>query len=294
MNPIKRYLIATRPWSFPVSIAPVLLTLNYLWRSPLEVNLLFGLWAIVGIMIFHAASNLFSDYYDYKKGVDTDPSIGSPTITGGLLTARQTLIYAWVLLVIATINGLVMTYFTGWPLLIIGGIGALLIILYPWLKYHALGDLDIFLTFGILPTLGTAFVMTGQILWSSLWITLSFATITVAVLHANNTRDCGRDGNAKIHTFAMLIGPKASQWVYYIEVWLPLVWVILCVCLGQMQWPIIIASAFASVIAFRNTKVMHQWGKGGSIDMLDQLTAQHQLVNIVLLTLAFLTLPIVL
>lgn len=287
MNTLKRYFIATRPWSFPVSIAPVALTVCYLWNDPMVVHLDLGLWAIVGIILFHAASNLFSDYYDYKKGVDTDPSIGSPTITGGLLTARQTIIYAWVLLVIATINGFIMTYFTGWPLLVIGGIGALLIILYPWLKYHALGDLDIFLTFGILPTLGTAFVMTEQIVWSSLWITLSFATITVAVLHANNTRDCGRDGNAKIHTFAMLIGPKACQWVYYIEVWLPVVWVLFCVCIGKMPWPVLIASTLASIVAFRNTKVMYQWGKGGSIDILDQMTAQHQIVNIVMMTIGF-------
>ncbi|MCQ2348338.1 MAG: prenyltransferase [Paludibacteraceae bacterium] len=287
MNTLKRYFIATRPWSFPVSIAPVFLTGEY-------INIIYPgaqagscLWAVLGIIIFHAASNLFSDYYDYKKGVDTDPSIGSPTITGKLLTARQTIIYAWILLVIATINGLVMAYFTGWPLLVIGGIGALLIILYPWFKYHALGDLDIFLTFGILPTLGTAFVMTGQILWSSLWITLSFATITVAVLHANNTRDCGRDGNAHIHTFAMLIGPKASQLVYYIEVWLPICWVLLCVCLGKMPWPLLIGSACASLIAFRNTKVMKAWGHGGSIDKLDQMTAQHQLTNLIFLLIAF-------
>lgn len=288
MNTLKRYFIATRPWSFPVSVTPVWLTCEYMQYVNHDANVGFGIWAIIGIILFHAASNLFSDYYDYKKGVDTDPSIGSPTITGGLLTARQTIIYAWVLLVIATINGFIMTYFTGWPLLVIGGIGALLIILYPWLKYHALGDLAIFLTFGILPTLGTAFVMTGQILWSSLWITLSFATITVAVLHANNTRDCGRDGNAKIHTFAMLIGPKACQWVYYIEVWLPVVWVLFCVCIGQLPWPVLVASALASAIAFRNTKVMQQLSNGGKIDNLDQMTAQHQLVNLVLVFIAFL------
>lgn len=288
MNTLKRYFIATRPWSFPVSVTPVWLTCEYMQYVNHDANVGFGIWAIIGIILFHAASNLFSDYYDYKKGVDTDPSIGSPTITGGLLTARQTIIYAWVLLVIATINGFIMTYFTGWPLLVIGGIGALLIILYPWLKYHALGDLAIFLTFGILPTLGTAFVMTGQILWSSLWITLSFATITIAVLHANNTRDCGRDGNAKIHTFAMLIGPKACQWVYYIEVWLPVVWVLFCVCIGQLPWPVLVASALASAIAFRNTKVMQQLSNGGKIDNLDQMTAQHQLVNLVLVFIAFL------
>lgn len=308
----KTLLIATRPWSFPVSIAAVLLPGLYVWNAAVahsaasSVSIgaslhtaLMLLWTLLSIMLIHAASNLWSDYFDYKKGVDTDPSIGSPTITGGLLTARDTLIYGIILLAIAVLNGLAVAWVAGWPLLVFGVIGTLLVIGYPLMKFHALGDLDIFLTFGILPTLGTAFILTGELLWSSLWVTPMFATITVAVLHANNTRDYIRDGQAGIHTFAMLIGARASQSIYYIEIWLPLLWSALCVgltafattegCNPHFGWPLLIASLIAAVPAVRNSRVMAGLTHGGPIDTLDQFTAQQQLLNTLLLTIAFLT-----
>ncbi len=288
---MKRYLLATRPWSFPVSVAPVLLTSLYLFAVCPETISAWpiALWTLVSMMLFHAASNLWSDFFDYRKGVDTDPSIGSPTITGGLLTDRQTLIYASVLLVISLLNGLALMFVTEcWPLFIFGAVGALLIVLYPFFKFHALGDLDILLTFGILPTLGTAYVLTGELLWSSLWITPAFATITVAVLHANNTRDTTRDSRAGIHTFAMLIGPKACQWVYYAEIWLPLIWMVVCFVAGWggFAWPCLAAVVLAGFLARRNTTVMASLTRGGNIDTLDQFTAQHQLLNTLLLSLA--------
>ncbi|MCQ2342019.1 MAG: prenyltransferase [Paludibacteraceae bacterium] len=290
MNTLKRYFIATRPWSFPVSIAPVLLTTFYMCTIYQDVNTLYGFWALVGIVLFHAAGNMFSDYWDYKKGVDTEQMAGGSIITSGAMSAQQVLVYALVVLAVAVLNGLALTLCTGWQLLLIGGIGAVLAMAYPWLKFHALGDLDILFTFGIIPTLGTAFVMTGEIVWSSLWITPTFATITVAVLHANNTRDVLRDGNADIKTFAMLIGPRMSRWLYYMEVWTPLLWVIVCVATGHLHWIMIIVSLMASVVAFRNTRIMAQWDKGGKIDMLDQMTAQQQIVNVLMLTLGFLVL----
>lgn len=306
----KTLILATRPWSFPVSVATVLLPGLYVWKQavahsaacfvgidPRIHTFLMLIWTLVSIILMHAASNLWSDYFDYKKGVDTDPSVGSPTITGGLLTARETLVYSIILLAIAVINGLAVVWVVGWPLLIFGAIGTLLVVGYPWMKFHALGDLDIFLTFGILPTLGTAFILTGELLWSSLWVTPMFATITVAVLHANNTRDYVRDGNAGIHTFAMLAGSRASQWVYYIEIWLPLLWAALCVgltafattdtCNPHFGWPLLLASLISATPALRNSRVMAGLTNGGSIDNLDQFTAQQQLLNTLLLTLAF-------
>ncbi len=292
MNTLKHYFIATRPWSFPVSIAPVWLTMHYMNTTYQDLNIFYGFWALIGIVLFHAAGNMFSDYWDYKKDVDTEQMAGGSIITSGTMSAKRVLIFALVVLVVSVLNGLALALCTGWQLLLIGGIGAVLAMAYPWLKCHALGDLDILLTFGIIPTLGTAFVMTGEIVWSSLWIMPTFATITVAVLHANNTRDVLRDGNAGIKTFAMLIGPRMSRWLYYMEVWTPLLWVIICVATGHLHWIMIIVSLMASVVAFRNTRIMAQWNKGGKIDRLDQMTAQYQIVNILMLTLGFFALQL--
>ncbi len=300
----KTLLLSTRPWSFPVSVAAVLLPGLYVWPQSVSACtgsdahvLLMLLWTLVSIVLFHAASNLWSDYFDFRKGVDTDPSIGSATITGGLLTARDTMIYASILLAIAVANGLLVAWVVGWPLLVFGAIGTLLVVSYPWMKFHALGDLDILLTFGVLPTIGTAFILTGELQWSSLWVTPLFATITVAVLHANNTRDNKRDSHAGIHTFAMLIGARASQCVYFIEIWLPLLWCVLCVgltacaapcgCNPHFGWPLLVASLISAAPAVRNSRTMAGFTRGESINNLDQLTAQHQLLNTLLLTLAF-------
>lgn len=298
----KNLLIATRPWSFPVSISPVLLTGLYVWDDAVAAfstshTVWMLLWTLVAMVLFHAASNLWSDVFDYRQGVDTDPSVGSPTITGGLLTERQTLVYALVLLSIALVNGILLMCFVGLPLFLFGLAGLVLILCYPWLKYHALGDLDILITFGVLPTLGTAYVLTGSLLWSSLWITPVFATITVAVLHANNTRDCQRDGNARITTLAMLLGTRLCQWKYYVEIWLPLLWTALCVTLTytlpqseanpRFHWLLLAVALIASLPAVGNTRQMVQLSRGGSINTLDQNTAKHQLVNTFCMTLAF-------
>ncbi|MCQ2345589.1 MAG: prenyltransferase [Paludibacteraceae bacterium] len=285
---IKQLWLAMRPWSFPVSVAPVVLTAAFLKASGIDISYGMTLWTLWGIVLFHAAGNLFSDYFDFRKGVDTDPAVGSATITGGLLTARETMIFACIMLALACVCGIGLMCAVGWPLLIFGLLGASLVVAYPWLKFHALGDLDILLTFGVLPTLGTAFVLTGRLDWTSLWITPTFATITMAVLHANNTRDTVRDSHAHIHTFAMLIGLRASQWVYYVEEWLPLLWVIICVLTAHLHWSMILFVVPAAVLALRNTRVMKGASHGDNIDTLDQFTAQHQLINTVCLLVGML------
>ena len=74
---LKEWYLATRPWSFPASAMPVASTIAYLfWVSKTlpeapQINLLYGLLALVGIIVFHAAGNVLSDHNDFRKGVDT-------------------------------------------------------------------------------------------------------------------------------------------------------------------------------------------------------------------------------
>lgn len=74
------------------------------------------------------------------------------------------------------------------------------------------------LAYALLPTLGTCYVATGVVDWNVLWIALPVGLITVAILHANNTRDMRTDARAEIQTLAMKLGGKASMYVYCAEV----------------------------------------------------------------------------
>ena len=203
---IKDWIIATRPWSFPASAMPVLVTLGYLFWSGAPLNWAVGIFTIFNVVVFHAAGNTWSDYKDYKSGVDREDTVGGLSIVSGQFEARQIKRFSMILFAVAVAGGLVLVGLTGVETLYFGLAGALLTLFYPWLKYHALGDLDIFLTYSVLPMLGTSFVATGQVQPDVLVLSVPVGLITVGILHSNNTRDIEQDKRAGIKTFAMCVG----------------------------------------------------------------------------------------
>lgn len=122
------------------------------------------------------------------------------------------------LMVPAVMVGLWLVVRTGLPLLWIGVCGALCSLLYPWLKYRAFGDFVIFVAYAILPTLGISYITMGKFLPDVWLIIVPVGLITVAILHANNTRDIGTDVRARISTLAMRLGVKTDIFLYMFEV----------------------------------------------------------------------------
>lgn len=283
-----QWLFAVRPWSFPASAMPILVTLTYLFWTGAEMNWGFGVWALINMVLFHVAGNVWSDYNDYKKSVDREDTTGATTLTSGMFQPHEIRNLAIGVFVVAAIGGVGLVLLTGLSLLWIGLAGAALTLLYPVLKYNALGDLDILLTFAFLPTIGTAFVTTGAIDWSVLLIALPVGLITDGILHSNNTRDMVLDKRAEIKTLAMGLGAKASAVMYSFEVLFPFVWVIVCVAMKLMPWPVL-AALVAFPIALGCSKTMMKSPKEGAelILDLDQKTAQLQMVFSLLLSIAF-------
>ena len=271
---------------------PVIATLGYLlWKSgetPAGLDWGYGLWALANIIIFHAAGNTWSDYFDFRKSVDAEDTFGVKTLTGGMFSPEEIKRLSIGLLAVAVSAGIALMCLTGIPLLWIGLGGLACSLLYPALKYNALGDLVIFMSYAILPTLGTSFVTSGEVVWKSLWLAPPIGLITVAILHANNTRDTATDRRAHIRTFAMKIGPKASRITYYAEILIPFIWVAACCIAGIFPvWSLI--AAVALVPASANLKMMKRSGSEGmsAIGTLDEMTARLQMVFSLLLTLSF-------
>lgn len=228
----KEWVIAVRPWSFPASVMPIITTLAFLFWKGAEINWFHGVWALVGMLLFHMAGNTWSDYFDYKKSVDADDTFGAKTLTTGMFSPKEIKRLAIMLLAAAIACGLGLFAVTGLPLLWIGIAGASLTLLYPMLKFNALGDLDILLTFGFLPTLGTSYAATGIIDWNVLLIAVPVGLITDGILHSNNTRDITTDRRAGITTMAMSLGTRWAAWLYGFEMIFPFVWVGICSMAG--------------------------------------------------------------
>ena len=72
----KDWLTAVRPWSFPASAMPVAVTLGYLFSAHADMDWTNGVWALLNIIVFHAAGNTWSDYFDFRKRVDADDTFG--------------------------------------------------------------------------------------------------------------------------------------------------------------------------------------------------------------------------
>lgn len=283
----KDWVLATRPWSFPASAMPVLVTLAYLhWIA--DVNWAIGVWAILNIIVFHAAGNTMSDYFDYIKGVDRDDTIGGVSLTSGQFQPKEILTFALILLVAASVSGVAIVIITGVPTLYIGAAGFLLTVLYPWLKYHALGDVDIFLTYSLLPILGTSYVATGEFYLQALWLSLPVGLITVGILHANNARDIEHDKRANIKTFAMLIGKRASAAAYCIEVIVPFLWIIAGCIIGIFPWWSLLVLP-ALIPAIDNSREAIRFPKEGAQLLwgIDEKTAKMQLMFSLLLAVSF-------
>ena len=283
----KDWVLATRPWSFPASAMPVLVTLAYLNWCDYKVDWIAGVWALLNIVIFHAAANTWSDYFDYKRGVDREDTIGGMSIVSGEFQAGEIKRLAWCLLSVAVVAGVVLMLHVGLPVLYFVLAGCVLILLYPWLKYHALGDLDIFLTYSVLPILGTSYVATGDLRTESIWLMLPIGLITVGILHVNNARDIEQDSRAGIKTFAMLIGKKASVYFYLAELLLPFVCILVAAICGAMPWWALVV-VIALKPAIDNCRAMLKLPTEGmkALVGVDEKTAQLQLMFSLLLSVS--------
>ena len=285
----KEWVAATRYWSFQVSAMPVIVTFAYLlsrnllpveWRS-----FVLFLLSVLGVIILHAAGNLLSDWADYRSGVDNEDAFAVPNLVFGQFRPAEYLRMSIILFVAGCLCGAGIVLLSGPVVLLIGGIGVVLTLLYSFLKYHALGDLDIFLIFGVLTVLGTTAVVCGDVLWDALVLSVPLGIITVSVLHANNTVDIESDRAAGIKTFAMLIGGKASSILYRVYMLLPFACILLSVILGWLH-PLALLCLPALVQAWKNFKQAAQFRNKGIEAMkgLDQSTAKLQLIFSTLLS----------
>lgn len=275
---LKEWLLATRPWSFPASTMPVLVTMVWLWSEGHDVNWPLGLMALVNIVLVHAAGNVWSDWHDYRRGIDADDTYGVRILVDRQFTPDEVMRLSVILQAAAVAMGLLMVCLTGLPLLWFGIAGIALSLLYPPLKYIALGDLVIMACYALLPMLGTTFICSGSIVPSVLWLAIPVGSITVAILHANNARDIETDRRADIKTFALLTGRTFAINVYLFEMMLPYCWLLVIALLAKVS-PWTLTTFITLPIALGNCKTMLSCKTEGikAIAGMDEATAKLQL-----------------
>ena len=279
---LKEWVATSRYWSFPVSTMPIVVTFAYLFA---EGKLPAGgaPWAILalsllGVVLLHSAGNLLSDWFDYRSGVDNAEAFAVRNLVFGMFKPNEYLILSVALFVLGSVLGLAVVALSGVGVLLVGAIALLLTALYSFLKYHALGDADIFVIFGVLTVIGLAYAVTGSWCSEALVLSLPMGIITVSVLHANNTIDIPTDRAAGIKTVAMLLGETRSVHLYSWYMVLPFASVLAAVIAGLLP-PTTLLCLLAAHKAFRNMRQAASYKNTGreGLKGLDLGSAQLQL-----------------
>ena len=255
---------------------------------PGDVNLLNGCFALIGVVLCHAGGNLISDCHDFRYGVDRAESFGSSRLlVDGVFRPTTILWYGYVLLAVGALVGIVLTVRSGAHLLWIGAAGVLGAAFYYRLKYCALGDLLIFLIYGQLIALGTAYVMTSRLSASTLLLSMPIGFLVVNILHANNTRDILHDGQAHIRTQAMLLGINGSKVQYALLAFGSYLTVIVSVICGIIH-PLSLSVLLSLPLAVKHVRTMYtaQIEQPERIRDLDAGSAQLVLLFGLLLTVS--------
>src|SRR6266545_4844917 len=213
----RAWIMAARPPTLPAAIVPVLAGTAAVARigfRPLPF-----VAALVAAALIQIGTNFANDYFDFHKGADTAERLGPVRVTQSGLIAPATVRTAMILVFgLAALIGLYLVFVGGWPILAIGLLSIAAGVLYtggPYpLAYHGLGDLFVFIFFGLVAVCGTAYLHTGTVPPMAWFAALPVALIVTAIIVVNNLRDIDTDRLARKHTLAVLIGRRATRAEY--------------------------------------------------------------------------------
>jgi 1,4-dihydroxy-2-naphthoate octaprenyltransferase len=214
----KIWWLAIRPKTLPAAASGVVMGCALAWRDG-TFQPLPALAALLVALLLQIGSNVANDVYDFERGTDTPDRLGPTRVTqAGLLTPAQVKRGMWVIFALAASCGLYLAWLRG-PVVIAIGLAAILSAIaytggpFP-LGYYGLGDVFVFIFFGLAAVAGTYFVQAGSVTPAAWWMSVPVGLIITDILAVNNLRDIENDRKAGKRTLAVRLGERGTQIEY--------------------------------------------------------------------------------
>jgi len=210
----KSWLIASRPKTLPAAAAPAILGSAAAFADG-SFQLGPALAALVGALLLQIGANIANDYFDYRHGADAGARLGPLRVTqSGLLTPRQVIAGIVAVFGLAALIGVYLITVAGMPVAVMGMLSIMAALAYtggPYpLGYNGLGEVFVFIFFGLVATCGTYFVQTLTVSAGVLFAAISIGLLISAILVVNNLRDLESDRVSGKRTQAVRLGERGS------------------------------------------------------------------------------------
>ena len=224
MSGVRIWLMASRPRTLPAAVAPVLVGTALAGFLHVFHPLRF-VAALLGALFIQVGTNLSNDYSDARRGADAEDRLGPVRVTaGGLVPPRQVLIATYVTFGLAVLAGVYLIVVAGWVLLIIGAASILAGVLYtggprPY-GYEGLGEVFVFLFFGLVAVTGSFYVQVEHLRWEAFALAVPVGLLAAGILVVNNIRDIESDRRAGKRTLAVKLGRRRTRLMFAVIVYL--------------------------------------------------------------------------
>jgi 1,4-dihydroxy-2-naphthoate polyprenyltransferase len=211
--------MAARPRTLPAAVAPVLVGTAAAVEATDDIRVGAFIAALVGSIFIQVGTNLANDYSDARRGADSADRLGPVRVTSsGLVAPRRVLVATWVAFGVAVTAGIYLITVAGIVILIVGVASILAGVLYtggprPY-GYEGLGELFVFLFFGLVAVNGSYYVQLERLDWLPFGLSLAVGFLVTAILVVNNVRDIETDQRAGKRTLAVRIGRPRTRQLY--------------------------------------------------------------------------------
>jgi 1,4-dihydroxy-2-naphthoate octaprenyltransferase len=231
---LRIWLMAARVRTLPASVAPVLVGTALAGYLGVFHPLRFAA-ALVGAIFIQVGTNLSNDYSDARRGTDAEDRLGPVRVTaGGLMPPGRVLVATYITFGLAVLAGAYLIAVAGWELLLVGAASILAGVLYtggprPY-GYEGLGEVFVFLFFGVVAVAGSFFVQTRHLDWEAFALSVPVGLIAAGIIVVNNVRDIDSDRRAGKRTLAVRLGRPRTRimfagLVYLAYVLAPVAWI---------------------------------------------------------------------
>lgn len=290
INKLKNWVLASRPKTLPAAVAPVLIGTSVAYYDN-KNNFIAAFVALICSLLIQIGTNFVNDLYDHLKGSDGDDRVGPVrALATGIISVNEMKRAIYLTFGVTFLLGLYLVNLAGWPILIVGILSIASGYSYtagPYpLAYNGLGDVFVFLLFGVVAVVGTYYVQALQLTELIFIASIPAGALITNILVVNNYRDIDEDRENNKNTLAVIFGEQFSRVQYFLQLLIAYVVPVFIFIKYETSW-VILLPLITLPLGIKLFKMLTKL-RGEELNKTLELTAKLSVIFSILFSIGFL------